>query len=187
MKISRLTGKRATLAGLLLAAGLFGNAQAEPHRFVVILQGTGTLELREVPDIDGDGVADPAICVDVDLADARTGHVIGTGTECLSEADLDGQGAKPIATTTFNFPGGTLVQRGKLTAQPVLWEPQFNSDVDPKVQLVTGAFPAPGVNNVLSGTGRFKNAMGRVRLSGAAGDNPDGTTTLNCIFVIELY
>ena len=60
-------------------------------------------------------------------------------------------------------------------------------DVDPDATVVTGAFPAPGVNNILWGTGRSAGAGGRVRLSGAAKPHPDGVTfTLNCIFIIDL-
>jgi hypothetical protein len=62
------------------------------------------------------------------------------------------------------------------------------SDVDPNVTVMTGAFPAPGVNNLLSGTGRFAAARERARLSGAVRIHPDGmTATLSCIFVIDLY
>ena len=79
---------------------------------VVILEGTASPEMREVPDIDGDGIDDMADCFDVDLVDAKTKRVIGTASECLAFGDLDDQGAKPVATTTFNFRHGTLVQRG---------------------------------------------------------------------------
>lgn len=156
-------------------------------RIVVILEGTAVAEERDVPDIDGDGSDDPANCWDVDLVDARTGRVIGTASECLAFADLDGQGPKPVATTTFNFREGTLVQRGKMTLQPVLWDPANNPDVDSDVTLVTGAFPAPGTNNIIYGTGQFSGATGHVRLSGAARDHGNGTATLDCIFIIDLF
>jgi hypothetical protein len=127
------------------------------------------------------------MCWDVDLVDAKTNRVIGTATECAADVDLDGTGPKPVATTTFRFPQGTLVQRGKMSAQPVLWQPANNPDVDSNVTFITGAFPAAGVNNILSGTGRFAGAQGRVRLSGAFTADDAGKATLNCIFIIDLY
>jgi hypothetical protein len=162
-------------------------AQPADHRLVVILAGTGAAVEREVPDIDGDGFADLATCFDTNVVNASTNLIIGTGSECVSFFDLDGQGIKPIATTTFNLREGTLVQRGKLSGQPVLWAPAHNPDVDPSVEAISGSFPAPGTNNILSGTGRFAGRQGRVRLSGAFKDNGDGTSTLNCIFIIDLY
>ncbi len=181
--------KRSALMFSLIFA-LPGSILAQPadQRFVVIVEGTAAGAPAMVPDINGDGSPDPAMCWDVNLVDAKTNRVMGTARDCLSFANLDGTGDKPFTTTYFHFPQGTLVAHGKTTGQPVLWDPSKNPDVDPNVTLVTGTFPAPGVNNIVSGTGRFAGARGRVRLSGAARPHPDGVTvTFNCIFIIDLY
>jgi len=167
----------------LLAASIL--AQPVDPRLVVIVAGTARGEARMVPDYTGDGNPDPAFCWDVDLVDAATNRVIGRATDCFSPQNPEG--TKGFGTTYFYFPQGTLVTRGKNTGGPVTWDPSTNPDVDPNVTVMTGAFPAPGTNNILSGTGRFAGARGRSRLSGAARIHPDGVTvTLNCIFVIDL-
>lgn len=178
---------RLLLGCSVLGAGLLAQGPPADSHIVIILGGTGAAQARMVPDVDGDGNPDEATCWDANLIDPKTNLIVGTGSECLSFADLDGQGEKPVATTTFNFRNGTLVQRGKISIQPVLWDPADNPDVDPNVTVVTGAFPAPGVNNILSGTGRFAGRQGRARLSGAAYPREDGSATLNCIFIIDLY
>lgn len=179
--------KRSVLM-LMLICSLAGSisAQAANPRLVVILQGTAVGVPRMVPDFDGDGNPDPAFCWDLDMVDATTNRVIGRASDCFSPQNPEG--TKGFGTTYFHFPQGTLVSRGKNTGQPVTWAPGMNPDVDPDVTVITGAFPAPGVNNILSGTGRFAGARGRVRLSGAVRIHPDGVTvTFNCIFTIDLY
>lgn len=175
---------------ILLTCASIGSAPAQPadRQIVVILEGTSTGVETMVPDVNGDGMPDPGICWDLNMVDARTNTVVGKATDCLSFFDLDGTGVKPVGTTFFRFPQGTLVSRGKNTAQPVLWDPANNADVDPDVTMVTGAFPAPGMNNILSGTRAFARARGRVRFSGAVRIHSDGlTVTFSCIFIINLY
>jgi hypothetical protein len=167
-----------------------GAALAQPadRRIAVILQGTSTGFQTMVPDVDGDGKPDPGTCWELDMLDIKTNTKVGTANDCLSFFNLDGTGVKPVGTTFFHFSQGMLVSRGKNTAQPVLWDPAQNPDVDPNVTMVTGAFPAPGTNNILSGTRAFTGARGHVRFSGAVRVHPDGlTVTFSCIFIINLY
>jgi hypothetical protein len=175
------------LMPLLLLICLPVLAQDDDRRFAVILQGTSAGVPTMVPDVDGNGTPDPATCWDLDLVDVKSKRLIGSARDCLSFFNLDGTGVKPVGTTYFYFPQGTLVSRGKNTAQPVLWDPANNPDVNPDVTMVTGAFPAPGSNNILSGTRRFEGARGRVLFSGAVRIHPDGNTvTFSCIFLIDL-
>ena len=182
MKKKNLTG--IALATLLVAstAPALSDTSADP-RLVVILEG---LHLQgyasTVADIDGDGIEDDAFCFDGLLTHAQTNKVIGTGQECLS---VTAEGLN-IATTTLNFPSGSLTARGKISVWPVQWDSSTNPDIDPNVGLVTGYFPAPDANNIIAGSGRFAGATGRMRLSGAALDYGDGTANLNCIFIIDL-
>jgi hypothetical protein len=48
--------------------------------------------------------------------------------------------------------------------------------------------PNPGANSIIGGTGRFQNATGSVRLSGAVNlsELGDGVITFDCVFVINL-
>lgn len=174
----------------LAAAALAGSPAADAsgwkkrtHRIVVVLeaQNQPPSSVTTIPDIDGDGMDDNAdLCIDGDLVNPRTGRKVGTGTECLSFTE-----AGPIATTTFNFWRGSMTARGKMNLAPVTWLAEDHPDVDGSVGDLSGYFPAPGTNNILKGTRRFRHASGRVRLSGGAKVNDDGTFNLNCIFIIE--
>lgn len=176
----------ASLSPAEMAVDLAAERRADP-RLIVLFRGTAGPDFREVPDVDGDGADDIALCIEVDLVDAKTNNIIGTGTECLAEVDLDGTGAKPVATSYLHFPQGTLISRGKINIAPVIWDPTLNPDVDPTKIELTGYFPAPGTSNVVGGTGRFANVEGQIRMSGAARANEDGTFTIDCIFIIDLY
>jgi hypothetical protein len=85
------------------------------------------------------------------------------------------------ATTFFYFPGGTLVSRGRVTVQPVL-----TGSTD--FTHITGAVPSPYGNNVIYGDGKFKKAVGSVRLSGAVNMSAfaDGLIFFDCVFVIDI-
>ena len=187
-RIATLLLLGAMTAGLLLPTE--ADARHWKKKLVVVLQGEnveGSIQL--VPDIDGDGEDDFAECFTADLVSPRFGWVVGTGTECLA-ARPDGL---LVATTTFNFWRGSFTARGKMNVQPIQWDPAANDDVDESIAVITGYFPAPGTNNIINGTGRYRKASGRVRLSGAAKplgpspDNPDGPNfaNLNCIFIID--
>lgn len=151
------------------------------------LVGSGPMYERMVPDIDGDGVDDPAICFNVDLLNAKNGQQIGTATDCLSNITDVGAGKALVGTTYFNLPQGTLVTRGTTTVQPVTQGITTASG-----QLITHVTGAAGTDNaILRGTKRFKNSTGTVRLSGmvdmsqffgALGE----PIAFDCLFVIIL-
>jgi hypothetical protein len=88
-----------------------------------------------------------------------------------------------VGTTTFHLPGGTLTSRGSTTVQPILTDP-----IETPITHVTGAVPDAGANSIIGGTGRFANATGSVRLSGAVNlSNLDnGEITFDCVFAINL-
>jgi len=177
------------LVTLLSASG--ANAGGFGKNIVVVLAGT------EKADVSGEhfyqlGLDDElaelggAACFDIDLIDARTGWVIGSGADCLSgmtESESD-DGVSVTATTFFYFPGGTLVSQGQVTVQPVL----TNLTDDPQFTHVTGAAPLPGTNNVIYGDRRFRNAKGSVRLSGLVNLSRFGEYIIDfdCVFIIDL-
>jgi hypothetical protein len=138
---------------------------------------------------DGNGLfeefgLDPldALCFDVDLVDAKTGNVIGSAIDCLSNVINVEGGIKLTGTTFFFFSGGTLISQGLTTVQPVL-----HGSTD--FTHITGAVPSPSDNSVIYGDGKFKNAAGPVRLSGAVNLSrlgSDGQIKFDCVFIIDV-
>lgn len=154
---------------------------------VLNLIGAGSMYEGMVPDIDGDGIDDPAICFDVNLVNAKNNNFIGTGTDCLSDIQPTGTGLSLIGTTIFNLPGGTLVTRGSTTVQPVL--KQTITPTGQPITHITGA--ADSGNAVISGTGRFRNSTGTVRLSGMVdmsgfGGSVGDPIVFDCLFVVNI-
>ncbi len=170
------------LVTLLSASG--ANAAGKGKNIVVVLAGTGEGHLGD-KQFEQFGL-DPlgATCFDMDLIDAKTGKVIGSGSDCLSgvtPSDTD-NGLKMTATTFFYFPGGTLISQGLVTVQPKLHgSTEFTH--------ITGAVPSPSENNVIYGDRKFKKAAGSVRLSGLVNLNKfaDGKITFDCVFIIDLW
>jgi hypothetical protein len=166
---------------LLSASG--ANAAGIGNNIVVLLAGLGAgYDGNEQFEQFGLEPLD-ATCFEMDLIDAKTGNVIGRGSDCLSDIapSGDGGGLMMTATTFFYFPGGTLVSRGRVTVQPVLTgSTEFTH--------ITGAVPSPGANSVMYGDGKFKNAYGSVRLSGAVNMSgfAAGLIFFDCVFVIDI-
>ena len=171
----------AAIGAIAMTAGANHNGRI----LTLNLKGTGHMYEGTVPDIDGDGIDDDAICFDVDLFNVRNGHLIGTATDCLANINPDGNGLNLVGTSYFNFNGGAqLITRGETTVQPGL-----SSSLAPFTH-VTGAAPSGG-NDVVSGTRRFSNASGSVRLSGlvdmsAFGGNVGDPITFDCLFIVNL-
>jgi len=125
-----------------------------------------------------------ATCFDLDLVDIKTGKVIGSASDCLSgiTSSVTDNGLMLTGTTFFFFPGGTLISQGLTTVQPVL-----HGSAD--FTHITGAVPSASDNGVIYGDGKFKNAAGPVRLSGAVNLSmldSDGLITFDCVFIIDL-
>ena len=120
----------------------------------------------------------------MDLVDAKTGNVIGTGSDCLSDVSPSNtdDGVQMTATSFFHFPGGTVVSQGLVTVQPVLHGAS-------EYTHVTGAAPSPTENNVIYGDGKFSDAAGSVRLSGLVNmaNFGSGIILFDCLFVIDIW
>ena len=172
----------AVVIGMGMIAPAMAKAdQAADPKIVVRLVGTDIGETRDVPDIDGNPAT--GLCFDLNLEDVKTGKIVGTATDCLSNITGVGDGLALVGTTTFNFnDGNQLVSRGTTTVQPV-------TDGSPSMTHITGSIPNSDDNNILSGTGKFQDTSGPVRLSGAVNMVPqlDGSRqiTFDCLFVID--
>jgi len=176
------------LVTLLSASG--ANAAGIGKNIVVVLGGTGTADVSgehfyqlgledELAELGG------AACFDIDLIDAKTGNVIGSGADCLSRvtpSETD-DGMLLTATTFFYFPGGTLVSQGLVTVQPKVL------DSLEEFTHVTGAAPAPSEDNVIYGDRKFKKAAGSVRLSGLVNLSQFdlGVIDFDCVFIIDIW
>ena len=163
-----------------LAMSPSGNAGLPGKATVLRLLGTATAYDGFVPDIDGDGVDDPALCFDVDLLDA-SGRKIGTATDCLSKIESVGGGLALVGTTIFNLPNGSFTTRGYTTVQPI------TTTAATPVTHTTGAVPMNGDNGVIAGTGAFVQFRAQARLSGAVNLSKldsDGEISFDCLFAI---
>ncbi|MDH5445157.1 MAG: hypothetical protein OEY52_06330 [Gammaproteobacteria bacterium] len=145
------------------------------------LRGTATGYDGTVPDIDGDGIDDPATCFDVEVFNVATGLKMGDGTDCLSNITPVGGGLRIVGTTYFKLPSGTLVTRGITSVQP-------KTGGSESITHITGAIPGSGDNSVIAGDGAFKGVSGPVRLSGAVDMSQvdSGIISFDCLFIASL-
>jgi hypothetical protein len=121
-----------------------------------------------------------ALCYETDLYNAHTDKIIGSGIDCLADITEVDAGFLINRTTIFSLPQGTLYANGLTSVQPT-------TGGSPDVTHIVGDIPTDGFNNVVMGTGMFKNATGSVRLSGAVGmaSFPE-VIEFNCVFIIDL-
>ena len=158
------------------AAGVGNNLVVRLVGFDQAYDGNGLFEEFGLEPLD-------ALCFDLDLVDVKTGNTIGSASDCLS--DIGGSpsdGLMLTGTTFFFFPGGNLITQGLTTVQPVL-----HGSAD--FTHITGAIPTPSEEGVIYGDGKFKNASGPVRLSGAVNLDllvSDGLITFDCVFIIDI-
>ena len=169
------------LVAIFSASG--ASAAGIGNNIVVLLAGEGLADASGNQFTELGLVAPPGVlCFDIDLVDAKTGNVIGRGSDCLSDiTPSDNGGMSLTATSFFHFPGGTLVSRGLVTVQPKLHGLE-------EYTHVVGAAPSLAENSVIYGDGKFKDAAGSVRLSGLVNLSRlgSGYIDFDCIFIIDL-
>jgi hypothetical protein len=160
------------------------NASGKGINIVVLLAGEGLADntgnqFTQLGLVVPDGV----LCFDIDLVDAKTDRVIGSGSDCLSAITPSENGGMALtATSFFHFPGGTLVSQGLVSVQP-----KFHG-LDEYTHVV-GAAPSPSENNVIYADGEFKDAAGSVRLSGLVNLSrlqEFGIINFDCVFIIDI-
>jgi len=157
-----------------------GNVGLPGRGSTLRLKGIGHGYDGMVPDIDGDGEDDPALCFDVGLYNSA-GMQIGTATDCLSNITGVGDGLALVGTTIFNLPNGTFVTRGNTTVQPLT-----TGGTSPATHI-TGALSEDGTNGVLYGTGAYEGFEAQVRLSGAVNmsEVDSGIIVFDCLFMVS--
>ncbi len=167
------------IAAILVVA--CGAPAEEETSMIVALRGQATGETRTLSDLPDS--LEATCFAGLQLVEVKTGKVIGTAEDCLSDITPVGDGMALTGTTFFKFQeGGTLISRGKTSVQPTT----IGSD---GFTHITGAIPSPGSNQVIGGTESYQNASGTVRLSGAVNLSlleSDGKITFDCLMEITL-
>ncbi len=146
---------------------------------IVKLVGRAIGEERSIPDFNGDGVT-TGLCFDLTLIDVSNNQVVGTATDCLSNVTVNADGSIALTGTAFfnfNDGSGSLVTRGLTTVQPT-------THGSPGITHITGAIPTADSNDIIEGTGHYKNAKGKIRLSGAVNMHSPNDISFNCLFII---
>jgi hypothetical protein len=182
--ITKLLGLGALLAvtGLIATSVTSAGAREEPANGIRVFNFVGTAKAQtcKIPRTD-QGTTRTDLCFTAPLFEFRDGQLerVGTMTNTLADVREVGDGLALTGTSFFHLPEGELVSRGTTTVQPV-------TAGSPTVTHITGAIPRPGENNVLSGTGAFKDAAASVRISGAVNMSnfDNGEITFDCIFVV---
>ena len=165
-----------------------GVQTATAETFMVQFKGKGKLvkeraameELKRVPERFRKKLLEKdALCYPLNILDPNTGLRIGKGFDCLTDITPNDDGSITATDTTiFVFGNGTIVSVEEVTIQPNLTE-----DFD-RVTHITGSFPKG--RNIKFGTGKFRNARGRVRLSGGVNmDNFPESIVFDCFFMIN--
>ena len=172
--------KFGSLAIALLYLGSVASAAGLNNNIAVRLVGTADMYIGDTLFEKFNQPPVGAMCYDVDLVDAKSGNVIGSATDCLTNINVIDFGVALTGTTFFFFPGGTVVTSGLTTVQPTLHGSAGFTHI-------TGAIPQPGDNNVVYGDGKFKNASGPVRLSGAVNlTNFPDQAIFDCVFILDI-
>ena len=173
------------LTGPLQAAGLGNNIVVKLVGDNVLARAPSADELAIIqsgPECAAFGACMPANtnCFDVGLVDAKTGRLIGTAADCLSDVTPDGDGLYLTGSTFFHFPGGVVASQGITTVHPI-------SEGSPNFTHITGAIPDPMDDSVIYGDRKFRKASGPVRLSGAVNLSllaSEGRITFDCVFIL---
>jgi hypothetical protein len=184
----------------LLSFLVIGGAQAmgkheSGQTFVIQMLGqsvsvgdVGQIDEREGTSINFDKWEDypgDFSCFEMPLINPNAGIQIGTGIDCLRFDDTS-MAPDKILVTAYSFfvtPGGTLVNRGTTSIRAL--EPGWGDGGDPQRTHATGSIPDPKAKTLIAGTGMFKKAKGRARVSGAV--NPNfATPFFDCLWKIEV-
>jgi hypothetical protein len=140
---------------------LFGNlAVAAETPIIVQLKGKAIGETHRIPPIEATGTRE-GNCFNVELIDVRQEERLGTATRCFTDVQTVQNGLAFTETTFLHLPGGQIVARTRMTAQPIIGNGS-------EMTHITGTVPSPFATNLLAdaGTDKFRNVPGRMRLSG---------------------
>ena len=171
----------------IMATAVFADHKEKEYEYVQylwLLDGLKNTYECDVPETEiGSTIAN---CHDHKVIDLKTNKIIGIATDATTDVETVGDGLVATGTTFFHLPEGNLVIRGRGTIQPMLeGEPKLNGA---PVTHIAGIFPEDGENNVIDGTGVFRNATGTFGLLGALDltNAAEGQAQFNCVYFLNL-
>jgi hypothetical protein len=181
---------------------------AMPANADIAVKFFGTANGGELTPEIAQAVADSGVdvtgfaCFQRPLLDLQTGHVRGTGVDCLNvfddTGDAHGDGLQIEAKTFFFLPQGLIVNHGCTSVRPAFMGVGDNGTTHITGSIPTSEFdgqpggPMPSVcqdaGGIVLATGGFAHHTGEVRLSGAVNlsNAGAGEITFSCLFVIDL-
>lgn len=161
---------------------------------VRIVQWKGTATPVELPKGVGGGVVQAGTpCYEVEMVNPSTGWRIGTGYDCITNpGSLVVTGEGTVTTYyIFAFRGrGSIISHNRVVVRSSSDDDTFNpvptgqDPVNLNFTHILGSLPTE--NTITGGTRRFKNASGKVRVSGGVSlaNFPD-TIEFDDLFVID--
>jgi hypothetical protein len=185
-------GLTMTITMLLVTMNAFAGPRdrASDFNLVVQWQGKGGFEYppHKIANLLPPGASG---CFVVDMIDPSSGWHIGRGYDCILSGPMPvgDEGGFTIDTAyVFEFfKHGTIVSVHNITVQPAL---DASAD-ETGITHILGDFPTE--NTIYSGLGKFRNATGKVRLSGGNDlreldltDLPNSFITFDYLFVLSL-
>lgn len=126
-----------------------------------------------------------AVCFKVPMYDASGRIRRGTGINCLSDRVDIGDAITVSNTVFFRMPGGVVVSKGRMTAQPVV-TPWVLGGIYGGMTHLVGSLPEDP--NTVKTSRRFKRWQGRVSSSGFVdlAKFESGTIRMDSIYQIQL-
>ncbi|MEW7279015.1 hypothetical protein ABW636_10510 [Aquimarina sp. 2201CG1-2-11] len=137
-------------------------------------------EERSIAEFNNDGIT-TGLCFDASLIDVSNNQVIGTVTYCLSDIEANTDGSYTFISTSifsFNDGSGLLITRGLINEQPTA------DDEANKITNATGLIPIADAIDIMDGTGDYRNAKGKIHLSGVIDIHNSNEITFNSLFII---
>jgi hypothetical protein len=127
---------------------------------IVQMKGKDIGETHRIPPIEATGTRE-GNCFNVELIDVRHEERIGTAMRCFTDVHTVQNGLAFTETTFLHLPGGQIVARTRMTAQPII-------DNGAEMTHITGSVPSSFATNLLTdaGTNKFRSLPGRMRMSG---------------------
>ena len=191
--------RKSRLAFLVVSMCLVSTATAEhfndPNitedtvnvRYLWLLNGIRNTYECEIPPTDqGTTVAN---CHDHEIIDLKSGEILGMATDATADATMEGTAIVATGTTTFRLPQGTLIIRNRGVIQPMTPGGGTPTYERSPVTHIAGIFPDdPDENNVIGGTGIFRNATGNFALLGALDltNSASGQAKFHCVYFMDL-
>jgi len=166
-----------------------GNKQVATKILVLNAKGAAQAFPCQIPPTEVGTIE--ALCFHVPLINLKNGRRVGTLTDAFSDIVVDNRypdGLVATVTSTFEFSSS---RNSSLTTRVIGNVQPFMAGSSPSMTHLTGFMPEVGENNVISGSGKFKDAKGTARESGAINlanfhGQPGDVIVFDLIWVIEL-